>query len=150
VAGIEADIQYSDVHGDITFPTGNTATTGFASRKLQWFGTVRPRLGFLPMDRLLVYATGGLAYGQTKATANFPMAGSGTVTTSSGDGTTLGCTSPSVCMAGSTTRTSVGWTAGGGFEYAVWNNISVKAEYLYVKLQGQDVLMTIVPPNTGN
>jgi outer membrane immunogenic protein len=29
---------------------------------------------------------------------------------------------------------ATGWTAGGGLEYAIWQNISVKAEYLYVNL----------------
>ena len=47
-------------------------------------------------------------------------------------------------------RTSAGWVIGGGLEYALWNNVSLKAEYLFMKLRGQTVLMTTVPPATGN
>src|SRR5262249_41578879 len=36
--------------------------------KLQWFGTTRPRLGFLATPNLLLYGTAGVAYGQTKDT----------------------------------------------------------------------------------
>jgi opacity protein-like surface antigen len=32
--------------------------------KIDWFGTVRGRLGLLVSDQLLIYGTGGLAYGR--------------------------------------------------------------------------------------
>jgi outer membrane immunogenic protein len=37
---------------------------------------------------------------------------------------------------GSASRTHAGWTAGAGAEYAVTDNISLKAEYLFVQLDG--------------
>ncbi len=35
---------------------------------------------------------------------------------------------------GSNSETSVGWTGGGGFEFAVSNHVTLKGEYLYVDL----------------
>jgi outer membrane immunogenic protein len=42
-----------------------TAATAYEA-KIEWFGTVRGRLGYLVNDQVLLYATGGLAYGQVK------------------------------------------------------------------------------------
>ena len=71
VFGLEADIQASDIHGNavLTPIIQNNGTpfpgAGFlaASQRIDWFGTVRARAGFTPVDRLLLYVTGGLAYG---------------------------------------------------------------------------------------
>jgi outer membrane immunogenic protein len=38
---------------------------------------------------------------------------------------------------------SVGWTAGAGLEYAVANNVSVKAEYLYTNFPNANYWMTL-------
>jgi outer membrane immunogenic protein len=38
-----------------------------------------------------------------------------------------------------TTVNAIGWTAGGGVEYALSLNWSVKAEYLYVNYQDQTI-----------
>ena len=45
---------------------GTPAITGLIKHqnKLPWFGTFRGRIGFTPAERWLVYATGGLAYGE--------------------------------------------------------------------------------------
>jgi outer membrane immunogenic protein len=51
--------------------------------KLEWFGTTRPRLGFLATPNLLLYGTAGVAYGQTKDTFTANTAGVGTVATAS-------------------------------------------------------------------
>src|SRR5215475_14014038 len=60
VFGVEADIQASDISDSSTVTVGNTSAT--IKSKLDWFGTVRARLGYAA-DRNLVYITGGLAYG---------------------------------------------------------------------------------------
>ncbi|MGH6683603.1 MAG: outer membrane protein [Pseudolabrys sp.] len=111
VLGIEADIQASGQKGDGTFVPGPAAlalpTITFTD-KLDWFGTVRGRVGYA-MDRWLPYVTGGWAYG---------------------GGSISGSTSTPTTFSGSTTYS--GWTIGGGLEYAFMNNWSVKAEYLYI------------------
>ena len=71
----------------------------------EWLGTVRGRLGYA-LDRFLPYLTAGAAFGSFKGTTG----------------------------AGSFTETKVGWTVGGGLEYAFVNSWSVKLEYLYVDL----------------
>jgi outer membrane immunogenic protein len=71
-----------------------------------WLGTARARVGYA-FDRILPYVTGGLAVGEVQADV---------------DGINVA------------TNTNTGWTAGAGVEYAITNNWSVKAEYLYVDL----------------
>src|SRR5258708_997349 len=78
---------------------------------LPWFGTFRGRLGFTPAERWLVYATGGLAYGE--------------VTTSE----TLNVNGASVAF--STNRTKVGWTVGGGVEAALGGDRQDECDCLY-------------------
>ena len=83
--------------------------------QINWFGTVRARLGYLPMDNLLIFATGGFAYGRVEQ--------SGSWTTSNGFAVMSGvfsiwCTSNVTCFAGSSSDIATGWTVGGGLEYA--------------------------------
>ena len=67
VIGLETDIQWADTDQDETvafLPAGvpGTFVPGeFRSNLSDWFGTVRARAG-VAFDRVLVYATGGLAY----------------------------------------------------------------------------------------
>jgi outer membrane immunogenic protein len=95
-------------------------TTGTFAQKLPWFGTVRVRLGFEPADRVLFYATGGLAYGEVDSNSSF------SVTATSPAGTTTTTASASA------TNTEIGWTVGGGIEWAFWERWSAKVEYLYI------------------
>ena len=49
-----------------------------------------------------------------------------------------GSPSSATCFNGASSRTASGWTAGGGTEWVVLPNFTVKAEYLYVRLGGGD------------
>ncbi len=99
VAGLETDFQGTSIGG------------GAVARHTPWFGTVRGRLGFTPINpNLMIYATGGFAYGKLNIG---PFA----------NGMSFG-------------QVATGWTAGGGLEYALSPNWSVKAEYLFVSLSG--------------
>jgi outer membrane immunogenic protein len=71
LAGVEADFDWAAIKGNGTsnftlevFPANYQAT-----ENIKWFGTVRARLGWLPTDNLLLYGTGGLAYGRVEAGA---------------------------------------------------------------------------------
>lgn len=129
VAGLEADLSWSDLHGSSTatgvpFIGGTFQTT--LDRKLDWFGTVRGRLGVLLTNDLLSYATGGFAYGNAKTTltgTNFVACGTGVIN----------------CYSGSTSGVSAGWAAGAGFEYALSSGWTVKAEYLHLDLGDRSV-----------
>ena len=65
VVGIEADFDAASLKGTDTFTSPNGLFRNTAERKISSLGTVRARAGFLPWNSLLVYATGGLAYGKT-------------------------------------------------------------------------------------
>jgi outer membrane immunogenic protein len=142
VAGVEADINASDIKGSNT----SAGMLGFApaqfttGQKVDWFGTVRGRLGFLPTDRLLVYATGGLAYGEVKENTSITTIGVGTNVTNGAFG--VSCVANQTCFAGSASGIRTGWTAGVGVEYAIWQNLTAKAEYLYVDLGGNSIVGT--------
>ena len=80
-------------------------------------GSIRGRVGYA-WDRVLLYATGGVAFGGFNAPSGTSPAVS-----------RLPRRSLSGYDSASTTR--VGWTVGGGLEYAITNNWSVRAEYRY-------------------
>jgi outer membrane immunogenic protein len=104
VYGIEADYNWSDVKG-----SGTCGGIFVCETKNTWLATFRGRVGYA-FDRWLPYITAGGAYGDIKATTtdNPPRPG------------------------GSATK--LGWTVGGGLEYAFLGNWSAKIEYLYVDL----------------
>jgi outer membrane immunogenic protein len=119
VIGIEADLQKSDISGHLDASVGPVSLS--AGSDLDWFGTVRGRLGFVAWDRLLIYGTGGWAYGRTST--NLDVSGFGGAFSFSED------------------HSKSGWTAGAGLEYAVTNNLSIKGEYMYLDL-GRDNIFT--------
>jgi outer membrane immunogenic protein len=74
VAGIEADFDWADLAGDGASATtlfgGSNPATFSASQKIEWLGTLRARLGYLSTENLLLFATGGLAYGKVNETTS--------------------------------------------------------------------------------
>jgi outer membrane immunogenic protein len=138
VFGLETDISWLDLHetrntGLVTvgMRTGETAD----EIDSHWLYTLRPRIG-LAFDRALIYGTGGLAVANWRfshiQTWDFP------------DGCpTIG--TQQFCHLGKTSDTVATWTAGAGVEYAFLNNVSLKAEYLWV--DGPDQSFTSL--NTG-
>jgi outer membrane immunogenic protein len=148
VAGFEADFNWSGVKGG--GQTSNAILQGevnqiiTADRDIQWFGTLRGRVGIVPIPNALFYGTAGFAYARVGENVNeflnSPLSfvgGRGFVGFQVGN-SGFSCVYPARCMAGASSRTATGWTAGGGGEFAVAPNISVKAEYLYVRLSGDD------------
>lgn len=125
VFGIEADLSYSGLDGDVT-AAGSVTSGGppvtydfrsTRSQKLEWLGTLRGRLGYTPSDSLLLYATGGLALGRVEDSMRLSFLGVGGST-----------------FAGASAATRAGWTAGAGAEYRISGNLSAKLEYLYFDL----------------
>ena len=113
--GFETDIQWSDIKASATVPVGLPAAPPgnyIASEDLRWFGTARGRIGVLPAPQLLVYATGGVIYGNENMVATTAFNG--------------GFTYP---VAASSTR--VGGVIGVGVEYAFTHNFTAKLEGLF-------------------
>lgn len=128
VFGLEADIQYVDnkkSSGFIGAPVLGTQLNTTAESELRYFGTVRARLGFTPVNRFLVYATGGLAYGDVRSTTSV-----------------VGVQNAALSWNGSKSETKVGYTIGAGAEYALTNNWTLKGEYLYYDLGKSNVAAT--------
>lgn len=140
VLGLEADLQWSDVNGDL-LASGNYSTPGGfpatasvdASTSIEWFGTVRARAGY-GWDRLLVYATGGVAYGKVEWQADVSL---------SAPGFTFGDDIQA-------DEVQWGWTAGAGLEYALTDAWLVRAEYLFVDLGTQTLSVAPNPILAGS
>jgi outer membrane immunogenic protein len=107
VLGVEADIQGADIQDKTTF-LGVNFKSG-----LDWFGTVRGRLGYA-FGPSLLYGTAGFAFG--------------------GVDNEIGV-GPVVFK---NTGTATGYTLGGGYEYKFARAWSAKAEYQYVNLGRND------------
>ena len=108
VVGVENDMSWSTVAGggpDIPPFTSGTGTT----IRENWIDTLRGRAG-IAFDRFLLYATGGAA---------------------------LSDASVGVCRlsCSTDTQTRLGWSAGLGAEFVVWNadghSVTLKLEYLH-------------------
>jgi outer membrane immunogenic protein len=152
LAGLETDFNWSDIKGSGTTSVmlaGFPNTVSFDER-IKWFGTVRARLGYLPTSSLLTYVTGGFAYGRVERSGNYTMSAGGALGLGAG-GFTASCAASANCFAGSSSSIATGWTAGAGLEYAVWKNVTLKAEYLYVSLASNSVTETalIFTPGTS-
>jgi outer membrane immunogenic protein len=137
VLGAEADFQGADIKGSFfespIIQNNGTPFPGAGfiniSQKLDWFGTVRGRLGITPIDpKLLFYVTGGLAYGHVEGAATVDFRPVGTEQ-----------------YPGSVDTTKMGWTLGGGIEWAFLDHWSVKAEYLRVDLGKAGVTVAAIP-----
>jgi outer membrane immunogenic protein len=107
VYGVEGDGDWTNIQGSTS---NGGCVGGTCQTSNDWLTTFRGRIGYA-FDRVLVYGTAGGAAGDVKATltvAGFPPA--------------------------STDSTEFGWTAGGGIEVALTENITAKGEYLFVDL----------------
>jgi len=122
VVGVEADFNYVDLSRTKTSLSG--AVTEDISGN--FIGTVRPRVG-VAFGPALLYATGGLAYGTLDATITRNTANT---------------------VSASNTGMRVGWAAGGGAEYALNRNLSLRLEYLHTDL-GQAASASIPTPTPG-
>jgi outer membrane immunogenic protein len=119
VWGIEADINgiagKANRGGTFLFTTNNAPYVLTESASADWLFTLRGRVGWA-MDRGLLYFTGGLAVTDRKFDQFF--------------------SEPPNTLTISSSKIQVGFSVGGGYEYAFTRNWSVKAEYLYSQFGG--------------
>ncbi len=130
VYGIEGDFDWGRISGSqattgangpyqlTTNGAGVTNGTTNEDVSLQWLSTIRGRVGFAVQDRLLLFATGGLALGGVNS--------QGSVSANNGF---FGVT-----YSGSNSSVKTGFVVGGGAEWAFSDRWTVKAEYLWYDL----------------
>lgn len=129
VFGFEADISRLNADGQetraamVTEGLDTFPVAAFSRQEIDWLGTVRGRVGFMPFadERLLVYVTGGLAYarvGTAHAIIDIELASG---------------------FAGSSTDWEAGGTVGAGLEWVMGGAWTLKAEYLYYDLGDRKV-----------
>jgi len=104
VFGPAADLSYSLMHG-----SANTWLANVSKTDIGWVGSARAKAGYT-FDRFMIYATGGVAFGETSVDGLFA----------------------------SNSQTTPGWTAGGGVQY-LWSDSAIfRAEYRRLELENKD------------
>jgi outer membrane immunogenic protein len=98
----------------------------FTTRDLSWLSTVRGRIGYA-WDRVLLYVTGGAAWSKATYSANYA---------------TAVVSYPIAPFS----QTKTGYVLGGGLEYAVTSNLTIRGEYLYYRFDGADATCLCNPP----
>lgn len=115
VFGVVVDAAYSEL--------GDTAEFGSdgdwsVSTDVEYFGTARGRIGYLLKDNLLAYATGGLAWAKIETSLEH---------------------SETEMFDASTDDSHLGWTIGGGAEWALNERVSITGEYLYLNFDEEEI-----------
>jgi outer membrane immunogenic protein len=149
LVGAEADYQWSNLDGQVSssFRLGNVgATTMAVSQTVESFGTVRARAGVVFAPPLLLYGTGGFAFGHVPE--NLSVSAGATKGLTAGN-FSYACTIGTACFAGSASQTLFGWSAGAGAEYAITTNLIFRTELLYVHLSAPTVTVTATAVAAG-
>jgi hypothetical protein len=116
----------------------------FAEQSTDWYGTVRGRAGWLATPNLLLFGTGGFAYGRVAGSANYVLNSTTFVGSFGIVNAPFGatCTVNLTCFAGSSSVIRTGWTAGGGLEWLLDQHWSAKVEYQFVDLGTETIRVT--------
>ncbi len=109
IVGIEGSIDGSDYRSSTSYFAGNALLNPGSSLSIRADiqGSIRGRLG-IAFSQALLYATGGAAFADFRTTTNNLNIGSDTFN-----------------------HSRLGYTIGGGVEYAVTPQVSVRVEYRY-------------------
>lgn len=118
VMGVEGDFDYSNIEDSnpFSYETINGPVSGTLKLRSNWKGSARVRAGYA-FDNLLIYATGGVALADASLLTN-------------GVG-------PS--------NTHIGWTAGGGIEYAFTQNWIGRIEARYTDFERKTYQTSLGP-----
>jgi outer membrane immunogenic protein len=115
VEGVFGDDDDNDPFGGVVIRdvNGNIVSYAFGPHTLDWQASLRARLG-VTFDRLLIYGTGGFAFGG--ASGAFHHGG----------------------LFNNNDDTLNGWTVGAGVEWAFTNNMTARLEYRYTNFDRDD------------
>jgi outer membrane immunogenic protein len=136
VAGIEGDIDYFHsnpwfTNNTLTLGDGVTPATLTQSTNVNYFATIRPRVG-IAADRNLAYLTAGVAFSHINYVESYSD----------------GATPPGVGTAAAS-KSAVGWVAGAGWEYAMTDHWIFRAEYLFADFSKVNAVGTISDTGGG-
>jgi outer membrane immunogenic protein len=143
VFGLEGTVDGTSLSNTTAafFPDfGGTTISAHSTADIE--GSIRGRAG-IAWDRALIYATGGVAFGGFKT--DYSIASGGLAAP----------VIPGFFGSNNFSTTRVGWTVGGGIDYAVTNNWSIFAEYRYTNFgsvgnRGLDAVgFAVAPVLTG-
>jgi outer membrane immunogenic protein len=128
VAGVVGEVGLMNLDKSVINPFALPVPLGnelpYTSFESEWFGSLTGRVGFAPLDRLLVYAKAGVAFLDAEASTVDPCGRSfcgQTTIEASGDGVLLG------------------WTIGGGVEAAVAEHLRIGLEYRFYDFESFEV-----------
>jgi outer membrane immunogenic protein len=127
VFGIQADYGWSSINASVTetdSDVGIDTDTLTVSSRLRGLGTVRARTGVV-VDNLLLYVTGGVAFGDFRRSAS-----------------QIDLTAPPATETFESRKTKWGWTLGVGTEWQMWGNWSLQSEVLYAKFEKDETSFT--------
>lgn len=116
VFGLEAEGGYLSLRGSRADPVSPGLDTVSRTQFGDWYAVLAGRLGFA-FDRTLIYVKGGGAYVDVRSQVI--------------DNCAVGLCGPATVNATGGTDEFT-WAAGGGLEFALNYNWSIKAEYLYI------------------
>lgn len=128
VTGLAADLSYIPLQAGSGFTAtavdaaGNVTNTlaGNVEQELQWLSTVRGRVGYaFQQAPVMVYGTGGFAFGQVKHSVSATDTDVGGVVTA---------------YDAEQKKTHYGYTIGAGAKYAINDAVALGMEYQYVDL----------------
>jgi Outer membrane protein beta-barrel domain len=118
-----------DNHNNLTGPGGGLTLIETVTTDVQSITSATGRLGLAIAPNWLLYGKGGFAAGQIQ---------------------TFGATQPAVPGFGwNSVRWHMGWTGGGGFEYRLFRNVTIGAEYNYYRLDAGDHVGPVQVTDTG-
>lgn len=120
LVGIEADISGADLSGSTTTTTPAGLSTVGWTDKIDDFGTVRARLGYVA-NNWLFYGTGGFAWANDTITRTQ---------------LTSGVNAPAAGLVTTNSQTSTGWVAGLGTEWGFAPTWTARLEYLHIDVGG--------------
>ncbi len=109
VVGIEGTLSAAEINGSTTCVVFLNCR-----REVDWLATVAGRIGYA-MDRTMVYALGGVAWGDVNTDVRDNIVNGGFIRLSGGE-------------------THVGWVLGFGIEQALSSNIRARIEYTHIDL----------------
>ncbi|WP_375609202.1 MULTISPECIES: outer membrane protein [unclassified Bartonella] len=105
------------------------------SYKEKWSGATRVRIGFAAIDRIMPYVAGGIAYAQVQGIQSVAGKGERAKVEQKADVMENPPVKQNVDLTGGTwaddTKTMVGFTIGGGVDFAMTESVLLRAEYRY-------------------